>query len=110
MKKTTLHFKIAAWSCKKPIHFYVLVTFTMLVLLAIGAMMTSQQKIETNSNRGTVIPVSSEMKIPAMSGWTPVRDMDLPDAIRCRLYTKAESSITSCYKFVNGQWVFHQSF
>ena len=109
MKKTALHFKIATWSCRYPTAFYT-VNSLLLCLLIISAVFlwtyAPSSKIETN-----IFPVeANQVSRLDFSDWKPVRDMNLPDGIKCRLYENNDTSITNCYIFREGEWTFYQSF
>ena len=113
MTKNSFHFKIAAWSCRNPGLFYLgcIAAFFlvgMLFFVVLGLFSTPAPVAQLNETRSD----QSELQtgLADLKNWTPVKDMDLPDGTRCRIYKKEGTSITNCYKMLNGEWVFYQSF
>lgn len=110
MKKSSLHFKIASWSCRYPWMFYSISLLVLFLFIAIGVLSSRLSPLE---DTGFVFPeraATTKSKISDTANWTPVKDMDIPGGIKCRLYKSADTSITNCYKRVDGVWSFYQSF
>ena len=108
MKKNAIHFKIAAWSCKHPLYFYTFVLLSFIIFIATAFFISANW--QTSSNIVTVMKPLAEKNLPSIEGWIPVSDMQLSDGVRCRLYKNDSTSVTNCYKFLDGRWEFHQSF
>ena len=108
MKKSAFHFKIASWSCRYPSAFYAI--SVCLLLLFTGIVVVSVRSVLLNKVASPITQSITTNAISYPADWTPVKDMDLPDGIKCRLYKRAGTSITNCYKFSNGEWAFYQSF
>lgn len=113
MKKTAIHFKIAAWSIKNPMAFYAMVGSTLVVLLVVllmlgRASMSTPQKNSVAVTRGTTpggIDVSASGTPPV---WVSGAEFRQAPNLRC-LERKREDTgyrVFSCYENVNGKWVF----
>lgn len=109
MKKNAIHFKIAAWSCKHPLYFYTFVLLSFIIFIAAAFFISANWQTSSNIVTG-MKPLIPEKNLPNIEGWIPVSDMQLSDGVRCRLYKNDSTSVTNCYKFLDGRWEFHQSF
>ena len=110
MKKSSLHFKIASWSCRYPWIFYSISLLVLFLFIAIGVFSTQRSPL---GGMGSVFPeraMTTKIELSDTANWTPIKDMDIPGGIKCRLYKNADTSITNCYKLVDGVWSFDQSF
>lgn len=109
MKKTALHFKIASWSCRQPAAFYAIGFLVLALCIGLGALVGN---IAVKGAGVSNPPMTADAwsKVSAGEDWKPIRDMDLPDGVKCRLYRNSNTSITNCYKFSKGEWSFYQSF
>ena len=110
MTKNSLHFKIASWSCRNPKLFYMGVIGFVLLLGTLSFMTRDLYGGSSQKYRPNTADIDTQVTFSQTDDWKPVRDMNLPDGIRCRLYRKGDTSITNCYKMLNGDWVFYQSF
>lgn len=111
MKKTALHFKIAAWSIKNPRATYAAIAGLLVVVLAAGvgttAWLGSGKKQQT-----TVVKMNNaEAGTFQREGWK-IRGQWENNGVQCVGYLKESNNtrLTSCYTKVNGVWVLKQSY
>ncbi len=112
MKKTALHFRVAAWSIKNPLLFYSAIAAGLLVVVSgvlVGARLVQLQHVVQASYEKQPANVSNVT--PEKNGWRTVRSERTHDGI-CVLYQHPENntSITQCYTNVAGKWVFEMSY
>lgn len=112
MKKTAMHFKIAAWSIKNPKITYMLIAGFLLAVLAIGTGTT--WFVGANNSSAGVFAVkggNGNMGSFDLDGWS-IRKQWANGDTQCVGYIKDSNNtrLTSCYKKVGEQWVFTQSY
>lgn len=112
MKKTALHFKIASWSIRHPGMFYAVGLLVLLCFIGLGALVvpSTTMKALDSPNPLPARAIVEKSNTASSNGWVPVKDMELPDGVKCRLYKRDGTSITNCYRLRNGVWSFDQSF
>ena len=107
-KKTSLHFKIAAWTIKNKYLFYILsLSFLILAMLAfysIGAM--SNKSVEPR------VFISAQPTSKMAYTWKTLYESYPSEDVKCVHMESAVNGFrrSSCYRLVQNKWVFLQNY
>ena len=109
MKKTAVHFRIAAWSIKNPIFFYAIASGGILVLLlALLFTMVNTKKNNLSSLTDPILRATTAAGDKKDSIWSVGGQFQLNDHIRCLERKRQDTGLQvfSCYEKVKGVWQF----
>lgn len=115
MKKSSLHFKIAAWSIKNPNKMYAATGGALLILLLMSAVITGTLMKQPRLSANSTVPVAASTATGVNSfekaNWTIMNRQMIAGRL-CVLYRHSSNKtrITSCYVQDGENWVFQQSF
>ncbi len=109
MKKTAVHFKIAAWSIKHPVPFYAIIGSGALVLL-VGLLALGRMSVPASNRIGGSI--ASQANDPTGTSvppvWEVISEFRPKPNMRCIERKRKDTgfSVFSCYENQNGEWKF----
>lgn len=111
MKKTAMHFRIAAWSIKNPKITYTAIAGSLLVVLAVGVSTTWLMGVRNSGASVVAVQGGNGNTGLELDGWS-IRKQWANSDLQCVGYIKESNNtrLTSCYKKVGDQWVFVQSY
>lgn len=112
MKKTAMHFKIAAWSIKNPKITYMAIAGSLAAVLAVGIGTTWLMGSQNSSmGAGAIKGGNGNTGSFDLEGWS-IRKQWATGDTECVSYIKDSNNtrLTSCYKKVGDRWVFTQSY
>lgn len=112
MKKSALHFKIAAWSIKNPGRTYGAIGGLVVLLVAASVFTTSLLGQKQGPGAVKAIPVNSAVADSfERANWTITARQSV-DGRQCITYRHSTNGtrLTSCYIQDGKDWIFQQSF
>ncbi len=114
MKKTSPHFKSAAWTIKNPKASYGIMGALALVMVLVGVVLALSAR-GTSKGPSRVLAAVTGNPTPEQAfvreGWV-IRGQQDKDGMRCIRYARESNGtrLTACYTQVNGAWVHKSSY